>query len=305
MSKSYTYSEIFHSIQGEGRYTGVMTAWLRFFLCNLQCDGFGQKNPMDPSTYVLPYKEIDVSSIKRIEDLPVFHHGCDTSYSWSAKFKHLQHKNTAREIYDLIKHKMTTEHNPSGNFYVDKTGTHQHMCFTGGESLMKHAQSCAIELAEIFRDEDNQPESITWETNATQKLTPEFRDMLHEYRLTRQWEAFCSMSPKLYSVSGEKDAIDIDNIRVYFWEFDYGQLKFVCNGTPEAWAELEKVVADVRAADVNWPIFIMPVGATLEGQHGQLEGHMGIQAIANEAIRRGYHVSARVHVDIWGNTIGT
>ena len=37
--KKYYYSEIFHSIQGEGHYTGVPTTWLRFFGCNLECNG--------------------------------------------------------------------------------------------------------------------------------------------------------------------------------------------------------------------------------------------------------------------------
>ena len=56
VEKKYYYSEIFHSIQGEGQYTGVPTAWIRFFLCNLQCNGFGQKDPTDPSTYELPFE---------------------------------------------------------------------------------------------------------------------------------------------------------------------------------------------------------------------------------------------------------
>ena len=43
--KEYLYSEIFKSIQGEGTYTGVHTLWLRFFMCNLQCNGFGQLDP--------------------------------------------------------------------------------------------------------------------------------------------------------------------------------------------------------------------------------------------------------------------
>ena len=30
--RKYYYSEIFYSIQGEGHYTGVPTAWIRFFL---------------------------------------------------------------------------------------------------------------------------------------------------------------------------------------------------------------------------------------------------------------------------------
>ena len=88
-AKKYYYSEIFRSIQGEGHYTGHPTMWLRYFGCNLECNGFGQKNPKDPSTFVLPYKNIDVSGFKKLEDLPVFTHGCDSSYSWSKKFKGL------------------------------------------------------------------------------------------------------------------------------------------------------------------------------------------------------------------------
>ena len=57
------YSEIFRSIQGEGVYTGVPTVWLRLFGCNLECNGFGQKDPTDPSTYVLPYQEIELKDI--------------------------------------------------------------------------------------------------------------------------------------------------------------------------------------------------------------------------------------------------
>ena len=81
--KKYYYSEIFYSIQGEGHYTGVPTAWIRFFLCNLQCNGFGQKDPTDPSTYELPYEDFDPMSVNRVEDLPVWKHGCDSSYTWA------------------------------------------------------------------------------------------------------------------------------------------------------------------------------------------------------------------------------
>ena len=58
--RKYLYSEVFHSIQGEGHYTGRPTVWLRFFLCNLQCNGFGQIDPTNESTYELPYKDFDV-----------------------------------------------------------------------------------------------------------------------------------------------------------------------------------------------------------------------------------------------------
>ena len=65
----YAYSEIFDSIQGEGEYTGYPTAWLRFYLCNLQCNGFSQDDPTDPSTYKLPYKDFDIIEVNRLEEL--------------------------------------------------------------------------------------------------------------------------------------------------------------------------------------------------------------------------------------------
>ena len=144
--KEHAFSEIFYSIQGEGEYTGVPTAWLRFFLCNLQCNGFGQKDPTDESTYVLPYKDFDPTSVNRIEDLPVWSHGCDSSYSWSSKFKHLQYKKTAAEICDQIQAELTNEWNPTGTFHHPLSHVEQHMCFTGGEPLMKHGQQAVVEI---------------------------------------------------------------------------------------------------------------------------------------------------------------
>ena len=34
-------SELFYSIQGEGRYMGVPSVFLRTFGCNFKCAGFG------------------------------------------------------------------------------------------------------------------------------------------------------------------------------------------------------------------------------------------------------------------------
>ena len=65
MQKEHLYSEIFHSIQGEGFYTGYPTMWVRLWACNLQCSGFGQKEPTKPETYKLPYKDLDPSKFNR------------------------------------------------------------------------------------------------------------------------------------------------------------------------------------------------------------------------------------------------
>ena len=300
--KKYAYSEIFHSIQGEGHYTGRPTSWLRFFLCNLQCDGFGQKDPTDPSTYVLPYKEINIENIKRLEDLPVWKYGCDSSYSWSAKFKHLQHKHTAAEICDRIRQSMYHPSNPEGKFNkLDQT--QQHMCFTGGEPLMKHAQMAAIDIVDHFVTEGDFPLYMTWETNGTQELTSEFSDYFTQY----PGEVFFSVSPKLHTTSGEKteDAIKPEIVKTYENLSPHGQLKFVVSGTVESWNELEATVVKFREAGVTYPVWVMGVGATLEAQKGTEAGYIGEAHIATEAFKRGYNYSSRVHVHIWGNTMGT
>lgn len=315
-TKPIKYSEIFYSIQGEGEYTGIPTAWVRFFLCNLRCDGFGQKDPTDPSTYQLPYKDFDTKTVNRIEDLPVWEYGCDSSYSWSAKFKHLQMSKTASEICDEIQRVMTNPHNPGGHFRHAKTGKEQHLCFTGGEPLLPVSQRAVIEILKEFKNRpggplhggnkgSNHPESITFETNGTQPLLPEFEQYLSNPG-NYNGEIFFSVSPKLFTVSGENSqtAIKPDVVRSYYDLSKRGQLKFVVGANPDHWEELDRTVDLFRQAGVQWDVWIMPIGANMAGQHGEYGGHSSAGDVAKMAYERGYNVSARVHVYLWDNVIG-
>lgn len=298
--QTYLYSEIFYSTQGEGKYTGIPTGWLRFFKCNLQCDGFGQVDPTNPATYFLPYKEIDVSKYNTMEDLPVFSHGCDSSYSWSKKFRHLNYTGTVSDICDRITDSMKTVTNPKGTFTHQSSLTDQHMCFTGGEPLLKSSQQCIVEVITEFVNRNNYPKYITIETNGTQQLTEDFYSaFLSGKFLDRNVELFFSVSPKLFSVSGEvrTKAIKPDVVSQYC-KLSIGQLKFVINGSHGSWNEMEEVIKMYRDVGVDYPVYVMPVGATLEGQNNSAGD------IAREAFQRGYNVSPRVHVYLWGNTIG-
>ena len=292
--KLYRYSEIFHSIQGEGTYTGIPTAWLRFFNCNLQCDGFGQKDPKDSSTYVLPYKDFDVSKIETFEELPVWETGCDSSYSWSKKYRHLAPQGTVDEIASAVIAEITNRYNPHGKFGK------MHMCFTGGEPLLKHAQECSSLVLKEWIERRNIPWKITYETNGTQALTDEFAKTYYEYVNVWGGEIFFSCSPKLESVSGEKasKAIDPYVVAQYNDIFRTGQLKFVINGTKDSWDEMEGVITKFKAHGIEWPVWVMPVGATVEGQE------LVAGDVAKEAYLRGYNVCARVHTYLWGNKIG-
>jgi 7-carboxy-7-deazaguanine synthase len=310
--KKYTYSEIFHSIQGEGHYTGVPTAWIRFFLCNLQCDGFGQMFPTKPETYDLPYADFDASKIERVEDLPVWEKGCDSSYTWSKKYKHLMGQETGPVLAQKIVDIMKNEHNPEGWFRHPLSGHHNHLCITGGEPLMKLSQMAFLDIYEAltimpggpiaetsYMAAENLPSSITWETNGTQRLSDDFVKLVKSPLFKP--EAFFSVSPKLWTVAGEKreKAIKPDIVKSYYDVSDKGQLKFVVGPEKEQWEELDEVVALFREAGVKYPIWIMPTGARLEEQEKDAGD------VARMAFERGYNVSGRMHVYLFGNAIGT
>jgi len=289
------YSETFFSAQGEGQYVGIPSLWMRFFLCNLQCNGFGQKDPTDPSTYDLPYEKIDLTNIDSVFDLPVFDKGCDSSYTWSKKFKHLITDKTVTEAVDEL-----TALLPHGKFRHPVTQQESHMVFTGGEPMLKNTQPGMIEVIEEFKRRNNQPSNVTVETNGTKPITDEFAEWIKREYTWNEKEWYWSISPKLWSTAGEqsKKAIKPEVVGRYAEVSPVGQLKYVVNGTDESWREVEENTKLFREAGCNYPVWIMGVGGTFEGLV-QTEA-----SIADEAIRRGYYYTSRVHVHIYGNAIG-
>lgn len=298
--KRYRYSEIFGgnsgptpTIQGEGRYAGCPTVWIRFWGCNFNCDGFGQRDPRDPSTWKLDYKEFDpkANGISSMDDLPVWSTGCDSSYSWSVRYGHLARKGTASEICDDFRSRLQ-----GGRFVHPRSGQDVHLAFTGGEPMM--SQTGIVDIMSTLRMQMDPPRHVTIETNGTQELRPNFREFFGNAGMY-DGELFWSVSPKL-GTSGEKwdAAIKPDTVRQYRLISNHGQLKFVLDRDPRTWDELERAVDLFREAGIAWPVWIMPVGATREGQED-------VQMwVTEEALKRGYNVAARVHCWIFSNVIG-
>ena len=245
----------------------------------------------------MPFEDFDVSSVKRVEDLPVWDKGCDSSYTWAKKFKSLMGYETpsilAHKIVDILK----TDTNVNGLFLHPNSRQHQHLCFTGGEPLMVLTQKAVIGIYKELERISNLPASMTFETNGTQKLTDEFKEWVKD----TPEEIFFSVSPKLFTVSGEKaeKAIKPDVVKEYAECSNRGQLKFVVGESDTQWNEMETTIEKFRNAGVDWPVWVMPVGAREEEQT-ESAGR-----VAEKAFKKGYNVAARVHVYLFGNAIGT
>lgn len=305
MAKTYRYSEIFYSFQGEAELAGKPAVWLRFFGCNLECNGFGQTEPTNPDSYILPYATFDVGNIKRIEDLPVWEHGCDSSYSWSAKYKKLAHNDTAEAICDKLTEQMKSATNPEGRFVHPVTGQDTMLAFTGGEPMLQ--QAAMIAIIEEFERRGNPVHTVTVETNATKPISSELSEFIDRWNGHWHW----AMSPKLWTVAGEKDAVQPEVIFGYMQTVSTTVLKFVVNGTEACWSELDGHIAALRdylqerndnSEDYNYNmphLWVMPVGATKDEQEAP-----EVADIAMEGMRRGFNIATRNHCYVFGNVIG-
>ena len=165
------YSEIFHSVQGEGRFVGVPSVFFRTFGCNFHCHGFGQGR--DKSKWLtpeeMPYNTQDLSGLKNIKDLPVVDIGCDASASWAPRYKHL----VSWEPIDTIA-KEIISYTPE-NKWICSTGQDIHLIITGGEPLMWQRQIEQLIRQPAFRDLKN----LTFETNCTQPWKDNFDKFMH------------------------------------------------------------------------------------------------------------------------------
>ena len=223
--------------------------------------------------------------------MPVFEKGCDSSYTWSKKFKHLITDKTVEEAVDEL-----TALLPQGKFVHPLTQQNVHMVFTGGEPMLKKTQPGMIQIMDEFTRRGNMPNYVTVETNGTRPIEDEMVEYIKNY--SGEW--YWSLSPKLWATAGEmsKKAIKPEVIGKYAEASNNGQLKFVVNGTDASWKEVEENTKLFREAGCNFPVWIMGVGGTFEGLV-QTEA-----TIADEAIQRGYNYTSRVHVHIYGNAIG-
>jgi len=302
---------MFYSLQGEGRYVGVPSLFLRLFGCNFECTGFGQDR--DRSKWVpekdMPHNQ-DYPDIKSIEDLPVPGIGCDSSFSWGRKWSHLAHYEDIDTI--IKKMDMVDWYGKKNSEWI--TGNISpallqddgvHLVITGGEPLLKGFQPGVFEL---MTHPELKTRYVTIETNGTQIFSPYdycknndymFPDHHRKFGTNKNAGITWSVSPKL-SNSGEawSDAIRPEALASYnAWPYSYLYLKFVIRDEADM-GEVERAVKEYDHARVNIDaVYLMPEGA--------LDHQMEEQKIAELALKYGYKYSPRLHLNLFGNEWGT
>ena len=283
-------SELFYSIQGEGRFMGVPSVFLRTFGCNFTCDGFGMpKGEKSDERNVISIK---ADSFKNYNDLPLVHTGCDSYASWDPRFKHLSPvldvEAIVEAIVDTLPHKEWKD---------------EHLVITGGEPLLGWQK----QYPELLSNEKMIAlKELTFETNGTQPLSSEFKQYLLNWTLNNKGRTSkrgvdaltFSVSPKL-SVSGEKweDALCPEIVAGYEW-CGYTYLKFVI-GSQEDAEEAEEAVNVYRKAGFSGPVYLMPLGGT------ERLYSLNNRSVAEYAMRKGWRYSDRLQIPLFKNAWGT
>lgn len=277
-------AELFYSIQGEGRYMGVPSVFLRTFGCNFKCAGFG----MPKGELSNEADNIDPSKYTEYKSLPLVSTGCDSYASWDPRFKHLSPLLStdaiASAIVDTLPYKEWRD---------------EHLVITGGEPLLGWQRAYPDLLDHPKMDKLKE---ITFETNGTQEISKDFGKYLQEWRWKHEGfidrEITFSVSAKL-SCSGEarSEAIRPDVVCSY-QDYGYTYLKFVV-ATEEDADEAIETTDIYRAEGFEGPIYLMPVGG-VESVYT-----LNNRRVAELAMKHGLRYSDRLQVPLFKNEWGT
>jgi organic radical activating enzyme len=279
-------AELFYSIQGEGRYMGVPSVFLRTFGCNFKCGGFG----MPGGTLSAEADEIAqlVHLYNDYNQLPLVETGCDSYASWHPGFKDMsplmETDGIANRIMEILPYQRWED---------------EHLVITGGEPLLGWQRAYPDLLNHVSMQ---RLKEITFETNGTQPLTSEFRQYLLNWTLGNKERGYnaltFSVSAKL-PCSGESwsDAIKPDVVCQY-QDVGYTYLKFVV-ATEHDVKDAERAVNEYRENGFKGVVYLMPVGGV------ERVYNLNNRNVAEYAMRKGWRYSDRLQVPLFKNEWGT
>jgi 6-pyruvoyltetrahydropterin 2'-reductase len=306
----YEWSEVFLSIEGEARYSGHPTVYIRFARCNFQCAKFNNpKNEIEEDGYAsIGFNPKDY---KTIHDIPLITKGCDSQYSVSPKFSHMWHKGDEKalavEVLKVLPH--NTFKNPA-------TSKRVILSLTGGEPTIRLKFWVPI-LEELYQ---HGMRTVLIETNCAAPMRDKDLDALYRWAAEKDYtgpgkmKIIWSNSPKI-SGSGEtwKDAIRpniaLAQTNPLFLPI-YGQwgpvateqyFKFVCGPYENDFREVENAMEEYYQAGISRgaDVYIMPTACT-EEQQQEISAK-----VAAMCMQHGYIYCHRIQNSVFGNGVGT
>ena len=278
-------AELFYSIQGEGRYMGVPSVFLRTFGCNFTCSGFGMpRGEISIEADDIAYTHANIESFQKYEELPLVSTGCDSYASWHPAFKDLSPMLESNAIVNRI-----MEILPHGRW------EDEHLVITGGEPLLGWQRA--------YPDLLSHPKmaglkEITFETNGTQRLTSEFKKYLLDWTLWRPREITFSVSAKLSCSGEERSEAILPDVVCEYQEVGTTYLKFVI-ATEQDFEDAKRAAEEYRAAGFKGHVYLMPVGG-VESVYA-----LNNKNVALLAMKNGLRYSDRLQVPLFKNEWGT
>lgn len=264
-------AEIFQSVQGEGRHTGVNSIFFRTAGCNYLCGGQMAANEYEGTEF-----EDQTESMAKglgTGDESDAEWVCDTIDEWMDDEGY-----TVEEIYEEFEDRGLTDAIDDG----------AHLILTGGEPMVQ--QDALSDMVSYFEEQGHDP-FVEVETNGSIFPDEGMRDVVDQYNI----------SPKLTNAGMMKDVVyHPENMR------RFGQL----NKMEDVNADLKVVVNDKSDweelrddyVDQDWfekeNIYVMPAGLNQE------KIGMSDQDVAELAVDNNLNYSDRLQVRIWNEVTG-
>ncbi len=312
------WSEIFLSIEGEARYSGHPTLFVRLVGCNFTCRGFNRLDrvpradvagrrpaegrhgaePASGDEDALGFAPGDHDSLT---SMPPIVAGCDSIYSWDPRFRHLWKEGTCAELATAIVAEL-----PGRSWRHPRTGCEVLLCLTGGEPTL-HAKTIPLLLEQA---ELGGVRRLLLETNCAVPLPRAFVEALSRWSRESQTPGrtptrtvVWSNSPKL-SHSGERWTAAIrpeiaTSQREVCGSEQY--FKFVCRDDESDFREVATAMAAYHEAGIprDTDVYVMPAACT-EDQQRAIAG-----AVAKRCLEHGFLYCHRIQNSVFENAPGT
>ncbi|MFA5830128.1 MAG: 7-carboxy-7-deazaguanine synthase QueE [Candidatus Gracilibacteria bacterium] len=286
--KSLFVSDIFSSIQGEGKNLGKPSLFLRLGICNLQCTW------------------------------------CDTPYTWK-KGQTDYKQQTIESIFKKLLNLKKESNNERVRSLKPRTSLAkqpflpphgiQNLVITGGEPLLQQTSLTPL-LQEIFRSKEfNQKEfkktktskniTVEFETNGSIPLLPAFKKAFKK-QLENGTISF-NISPKLKDSGNKPYKLQLyPNSILKFVYVDKNSEKLILDFLKKHQVEIAKNSKQSRGAlqkqhplAKNPPVYIMAEGTTIK------EMEKKYSAILKFCMENGFQFTPRWHIYLFGNKRAT